>query len=145
MSEWPLAGDLNRDGRVDFADLSVVLDQWLEELPIASGAVGGPNALQPNPARCDIDGQPHEVHGGGGVFDWYVEMTATEVVSPHGPVEYYFDSEVFSDFDSGWQTSRSCKVLMGRSGQGLEFHVRARDQAGNITEWSDWTMAQMRT
>ncbi len=148
MSEWPLAGDLNRDGRVDFADLAVVLDQWLDELPIASGAAMGSNPLQPNPPRWDIDGEPREVYGGAGAFDYYVEMKAAEVVSPYSPVEYFFNCRTTSEaaslgFDSGWQTSRSYTVLVGRSNQGLSFRVRARDQAGNMTEWSDWVMALM--
>lgn len=142
MSEWPLAGDLNRDGRVDFADLAILLDQWLEELPALSEGATGPNQLQPNPPRWAIDGQPREVHGGGGIFDYYIEMTAAEVVSPHGPVEYFFDCRQPS-YDSGWQTARIYKVLVGRSNQGLEFRVRARDQSGNMTEWSDWVMAVM--
>lgn len=147
MSEWPLAGDLNRDGRVDFADLAIVLDQWLDELPMVSEAIPSPGSLQPNPARWDIDGQPREVHGGTGTFDYYVEMAAAEVVSLYRPVEYFFDCDSSSEiaaagFDSGWQIARSYRLLVGRSGQGLRFRVRARDRAGNVTEWSDWVTAQ---
>jgi len=141
MSEWPLAGDLNRDRRVDFADLAILLDQWLEELPAVSAGATDTSSLQPNPARWAIDGQPREVHGGGGVFDYYVEMTAAEVVSLYGPVEYFFDCRQLSGYDSGWQTARTHKVLVGRSSQGLEFRVRARDQAGNMTDWSEWAIA----
>ena len=46
MSEWPLAGDLNRDRRVDFADLAILLDQWLEELPAVSAVE--PESLVPS-------------------------------------------------------------------------------------------------
>ncbi|MDI9430580.1 MAG: choice-of-anchor Q domain-containing protein [Planctomycetota bacterium] len=146
MSEWPLAGDLNRDGRVDFADLTVVLDQWLDELPMVSEAATGPNPLQPNPPRWDIDGEPHEVHGGAGTLDYYVEMKAAEVASPHSPVEYFFDCLTTSEvaplgLDSGWQTSRSYRVLVGGSNQELSFRVRACDQANHMTNWSDWVMA----
>lgn len=146
MSEWPLAGDLNRDRRVDFADLAILLDQWLEELPAVGTGATDTSSLQPKPVRWAIDGQPREVHGGGGVFDYYVEMTAAEVVSPHGPVEYFFDCQISSElfpfgYDSGWQTARTYKVLVGRSGQGLRFRVRARDRAGNMTDWCEWAMA----
>lgn len=32
MSEWPLAGDINHDGSVDFKDLSILADGWLNRL-----------------------------------------------------------------------------------------------------------------
>jgi parallel beta-helix repeat protein len=33
MSEWPIAGDANRDGRFDFVDFAIFADQWLARLP----------------------------------------------------------------------------------------------------------------
>ncbi len=42
MSEWPLAADLNRDGRVDFADMAIFSSQWLEELPMADTTDAAP-------------------------------------------------------------------------------------------------------
>lgn len=33
MSDWPLAGDINRDGVVNFADLALLCQEWLERLP----------------------------------------------------------------------------------------------------------------
>lgn len=147
MSEWPLAADLNRDGRVEFADLAIFFDQWLEELPMASAAAPGSSSLQPDPPRWEIDGQPQETYGGGGAFDYYAEMTAATVTSPQGAVEYFFDcleSVAPEGFDSGWQSSCSYKVLVGRAGQGLRFRVQARDPVGNQTDWSTWVTA-MRT
>jgi hypothetical protein len=35
MSEWPIAGDTNRDGKVDFADLAAFCNEWLSALPWA--------------------------------------------------------------------------------------------------------------
>ncbi len=141
MSEWPLAGDINRDGIVDEKDQEILDEQWLEEMPwLTEPTAGVTNSLQPNPPRWDIEGQPQEVHGGGGTFDYYVEMTAGEVVSPNGPVEYFFECEE-SGFDSGWQIERTYSVLVGRTGQGLSFRVRARDPNGNMTDWSDWVTA----
>ncbi|UCD49531.1 MAG: hypothetical protein JSW27_18610 [Phycisphaerales bacterium] len=143
LSEWPLRGDINRDGIVDGNDLDILNEQWLEELPGRAGSTPATtNSLQPNPPRWDIDGQPHEVHGGGGASDYYVEMTAAEVVSPDGPVEYFFECDL-SDFDSGWQVERTYTVLVGRTGQGLLFRVRARDSSGNMTEWTEWARAMM--
>lgn len=33
MSDWPLAGDINRDGVVNFADLAILCQDWLKQLP----------------------------------------------------------------------------------------------------------------
>jgi parallel beta helix pectate lyase-like protein len=141
MSEWPLAGDINRDGIVDEKDQEILNEQWLDEVPgLTDPTSGATNSLQPNPPRWDIEGQPHEVHDDGGAFDYYVEMTAGEVVSPDGPVEYFFECDQ-SDFDSGWQLERTYNILVGRTGQGLSFRVRARDSNGNMTDWSNWVMA----
>ena len=35
MSEFAMAGDTNRDGRVDFLDFAILADKWLEALPWA--------------------------------------------------------------------------------------------------------------
>ena len=35
MSEWPIKGDTNHDGRFNFVDVAILLDQWLAELPWA--------------------------------------------------------------------------------------------------------------
>jgi len=32
MSEWPIKGDVNRDGKVDFIDIAMVCDDWLAQL-----------------------------------------------------------------------------------------------------------------
>jgi hypothetical protein len=37
MSEWPMAGDHNRNGRVDFGDFVIFCDEWLMELEWAGG------------------------------------------------------------------------------------------------------------
>ena len=140
LSEWPLIGDLNRDGIVDQNDLDILNELWLETLPGVDGVAPEVNLLQPNPTRWAIDGQPREVAGDGGAFDYYAEMTVGEVVSPNGPVEYFFQCDQ-TGFDSDWQTERTYTVLVGRTGQGLRFRVRARDQSGNMTDWSDWATA----
>ncbi len=37
MSEWPIEGDINRDGVVNLADLALMAGQWLIALPWAAG------------------------------------------------------------------------------------------------------------
>jgi len=105
---------------------------------------------QPDPMEWDptqdpngIDGTPHEVYGGGPLFnDYYAEMTAVVAVDAGGgPVEYYFECTTEHGFDSGWVLTPIYSVPIGRSGQGHIFRVRARDQFGNMTAWSVEDMA----
>jgi hypothetical protein len=35
MTEWPIKGDINNDGRFNFMDIALLLDGWLQELPWA--------------------------------------------------------------------------------------------------------------
>jgi len=142
MSEWPLSADINRDGIVDEADLAILEAQWLEGLPTANGAGSTEtDPPQPDPVRWDIDGQPQEAHNGGGALDYFVQMTAAEATDPSGPVEYFFECSQYG-FSSGWQTERNYTVVVGRTGQDIEFRVRARDPYGNMTDWSEWAQAQ---
>jgi len=91
----------------------------------------------PDPAQWIRDGEPREAYGGGGIFDYWVQMTAAEATDSSGPVEYFFECTTEAGFNSGWQSSRTYSFLIGRSGQGHRFRVKARDQFGNETEWSE--------
>ena len=43
---------------------------------------------------------------------------------------------------SGWIDENTWEIeQVGRANQGLLFRVRARDEFGNMTEWSDWEAA----
>jgi parallel beta-helix repeat protein len=103
----------------------------------------------PNPMEWDltvdangIDGRPHEVYGGGPFNDYYAEMTAVVAVDAGGGiVEYFFDCTTENGFDSGWIQTPTYSVLIGRSGQLHRFRVRARDQFGNMTAWSEEDVA----
>jgi len=102
----------------------------------------------PDPMEWDMtadangfDGTPREVYGGGGSFDYWVEMRALVATDASGVVEYFFECidapGVWPDgFSSGWQVSNFYTVQVGRRGQGLRFRVRARDLYHNETDWS---------
>ena len=97
----------------------------------------------PNPAQWAPNGEPREVYGGGGTFDYRVEMTAAEAIDASGgPVEYYFECTTQHGFDSGWIATPTYTVQVGRSGQFHRFRVRARDQFGNETAWSELLSAE---
>ena len=96
-----------------------------------------PDPPDPDPARWIPNGEPREAYGGGGTFDYWVQMTAVEATDDSGLVEYFFECTTEPGFNSGWQSSRTYSFLIGRSGQGHSFRVKARDQFGNETEWSE--------
>jgi hypothetical protein len=136
LTEWPIASDLNRDGVVDLADLSIVCRQWLMELP-SGGVVPEDDPPVPDPAQWDPDGEPREVFGGGGAFDYWVEMRAMEAADASGWVEYFFECTTEPAFSSGWQRSPEYRVLVGRAVQEHRFRVKVRDLYGNETAWSE--------
>jgi hypothetical protein len=130
-----LSGDLDHDGDVDFFDLAKLANNWLE------GVGGGEPPIDedpptPDPMQWADGGEPKETYGGGGTFDYYAEMTAVIAIDPSGGVQYYFECTDVGGFSSGWQGSPSYTVLVGGSGQSLDFHVKARDIHGNETGWS---------
>ena len=90
----------------------------------------------PNPMQWAPGGEPREVYGGGGTWDYWAEMTAAEATDPSGGVQYNFACTTESGFSSGWQTSRTYRVRVGRQGQRHQFCVKARDAHGNETAYS---------
>jgi hypothetical protein len=64
-------------------------------------------------------------------------MEAEEATDASEFVEYFFECTTDSDYSSGWQSSRTYSVQVGRRGQGHRFRVKIRDLYGNETAWSD--------
>ena len=87
----------------------------------------------PTPDPMQWETLPHETYYGGGTFDYWAEMSAKEATDPSGAVQYYFECTTASGLSSGWQSSRTYKVLVGRRAQGNRFRVKARDAYGNET------------
>ncbi len=90
----------------------------------------------PDPMKWAAGGEPREVYGGGGTWDYYAEMTAAEATDASGGVEYYFQCTTKSDFSRDWDTSPYYKVHVGRSLQYHFFRVKARDIHKNETAYS---------
>jgi len=90
----------------------------------------------PDPMRWATGGEPREVYGGGGTWDYYAEMTAVEATDTSGGVEYYFQCTTESGFSRDWDTSPYYKVPVGRMGQAHRFRVKARDIHKNETAYS---------
>ena len=90
----------------------------------------------PDPMRWAQGGEPREIYGGGGTWDYYAEMTAAEATDTNGGVEYYFQCTTESGFSRNWGPSPYYKVLVGRTGQAHRFRVKARDIHKNETAYS---------
>ncbi|MHC4559715.1 MAG: choice-of-anchor Q domain-containing protein, partial [Planctomycetota bacterium] len=100
-------------------------------------------APEPNPAQWAPDGEPREAYGGPGEYDYLAQMTALEAIDDSGTVEYFFECTTEPAHSSGWQSSHTYSVAVGRSGQDLLFHVKARDLYGNETAWSEELPAKL--
>jgi hypothetical protein len=90
----------------------------------------------PDPMQWAEAGEPREVYGGGGTWDYYAEMTAADAEDESGGVEYYFQCTTESGFSRDWDPSPNYKVLVGRTGQAHRFRVKARDINKNETGYS---------
>ncbi len=97
----------------------------------------------PTPDPMEWESEPDEVNRGG-ALNYYVEMTAVEAIDENADVEYFFQCTTESAFSSGWQSSPEYSVLVGRSGQGHRFRVKARDTSPghNETGWSSVAVAR---
>lgn len=90
----------------------------------------------PNPMQWAVNGEPMEIYGGGGTWDYWAVMEAVEATDANGGVQYYFQCTTESGLSSGWQDSPEYEVRVGRRGQGHVFRVKARDVYGNQTAYS---------
>jgi hypothetical protein len=89
-----------------------------------------------------IDGTPRLVQRSNNSFDYWAEMRAVVAVDAGGgPVEYYFECEEDSGYDSGWILTPDYAIQVGGQHNKFLFRVRARDQFGNMTDWSVWDRA----
>jgi hypothetical protein len=129
-----LLGDLDYDDDVDFFDLAKLANNWLVDIGQEPPLDTTPPT--PNPMQWAAGGEPEEIYGGGGTFDYYATMTAKTATDPSGGIQYYFECTTESGFSSSWQGSPTYTVKVGGSGQGQTFRVRARDIHDNRTDWS---------
>ena len=116
---------------------------WSDTVLLTTPIPADTTPPDPDPAEWDTvvdangyDGYPREVPGTG-MFDFAVSMRAVVAVDAGGgPVEYFFQCTTENGFSSGWIATEEYRVLVGRSGQGHRFRVKARDEWGNETAWS---------
>jgi len=100
-------------------------------------------APKPDPMKWAPDGEPKQIYGGGGTFDYWATMTAVEANDASGFVEYFFQCTTDSGFSSpGWLSfapGEPCTytVCIGGPNQYQCFRVKARDLYDNKTDWSE--------
>lgn len=131
-----LLGDSDYDNDVDFFDLANLAFNWLVGVEVVTEPPPDTDPPEPNPMQWASGGEPREIYGGGGSFDFSATMTAETAMDPSGGIQYEFQCTDVGGFSSGWQGSPTYTVLVGGSGQGLNFRSRARDLLGNTTGWS---------
>jgi len=151
--------------RVKARDKSVNYNETIWSSQVCTATPPPPDTLPPlpDPLQWDpvvdangYDGRPLEVFlAPFGLNDYGATMRATDAddVAPPGvppaEVEYYFQCQDDSGFDSGWRTvaafpneddRRTYTVRIGGSGLAYRFRVKARDASDNLneTDWSDW-------
>jgi hypothetical protein len=140
-----LAPDMEYGYRVRARDRSTARNTtpWSDTVLLTTPGLADTIPPDPDPAEWDpavdangYDGYPQEIPGSG-IFDYSARMRAVVAVDAGGgPVEYFFQCTTESGFSSGWIATEAYRVLVGRTGQGHRFRVKARDQWGNETAWS---------
>ena len=126
-----LAGDLDNDGDVDFFDLAILANNWLEGVGYEPPLDTTPPT--PNPMQWAAGGEPKEIQCGS---YYCATMTAETATDPSGGIQYYFQCIDESGFSSSWQGSPTYTVTIGPSGHNYYFRVKARDLYGNETGYS---------
>jgi hypothetical protein len=157
--------------RVKARDMSINQNETLWSPQSCTTTLPPPDTLAPlpDPMQWDpvtdangYDGRPLEVFlPPFGMTDYGATMRAIDAddVAPANvtpaEVEYYFQCQDDSRFDSGWRTvafypneddRRTYTVKIGGSGHVYRFRVKARDASDNLneTDWSDWYPAAYR-
>ena len=151
--------------RVKARDKSINFNETIWSPQVCLGSPPPPDTLAPlpDPMLWDpvvdangYDGLPREVLlDPFGQNDYGATMRAILATDQAPPgvapseVEYYFECQDDSGFDSGWRTvalypneddRRTYTVRLGGSGLAYRFRVKARDASDNLNEtgWSAW-------
>jgi PKD repeat protein len=90
----------------------------------------------PKPNPMVWEKEPEEIYGGGGISDYRYTMVAVQATDESGIAQYFFECTTREGINSGWQSSRTYTVRVGKKDQNHKFRVKARDAFGNETAWS---------
>ena len=122
---WCNGADFTFDSSVDTFDLAFFADCWL---------VRDTTPPAPNPPEWEI--APFMATGHA------AEMRVGEAVDAWGwDVEYFFDCIHGEGHDSGWIKSRAYIDAGLAKGMEYGYRVKARDELGNETKWSETRFA----
>ncbi len=133
MSEWPLIGDYNRNGRVGFKDFAAFCEGWLLELGWAAPP-GSPrdDRMPPMPHRAGWDIEPYAVSASA------VTMKAAVATDENG-VQYQFENVTLAGHCSGWQDSPEWTDTGLDASTEYCYRARTRDKSPNANQglWSN--------
>ncbi len=149
FNDWCHESDINHDEYVNFKDLHVIVDCWLDEdtLPPEPDRMLWDSSLDAN----GCDGRPQEIHKYPyGSFDYWATMRADPNTFDDTGFEFYFQctdsgyTKVWPEgYSSGWISFPAgppyiYSVEVGQSKLEHRFKVRARDTSinQNLTAWS---------
>ncbi len=127
-TEVLLIEDLDRNGRVDLADLSILLANWQLRPPVP---------LPPTPDPMTWAMEPTVVSSTA------IVMVATDATSTDDSgVEYYFKCDTSGGHDSGWQNEPGYTDAGLTAGTEYYYRVKARNKANLVeTEYSQASSA----
>jgi chitodextrinase len=118
-NQWCKGADFDLDTDVDFTDYAFFSQCWLTD-----------SAPVPNPSLWAA--VPYVTSGTAS------SMAAERAVAPWGEgVQYYFDCLSGPCHDSGWQDSNTYDDTGLAAETEYSYRVKARDEIGSETEWSD--------
>jgi hypothetical protein len=117
---WCHGGDLTFDRSVDLEDMAYFAECWL---------VQDTEAPIPNPSEWE--NEPYLTSPSS------IKMKSRQAFDAWGwDVEYEFDCVYGDCHDSSWRDSRTYEDGGLKSGVKYGYRVRARDELGNMTDWS---------
>jgi len=129
MGEWPLKGDVDRSGGVDFGDLALLCDDWLVRLDWVGGEPG-PGDDTTAPAGLAWYFEPYAISPNS------VGMAA--IAFDASGVEYFFENISMAGHESGWQDEADWIDAGLDPNREYCYRLKARDKspAGNEAMWS---------
>jgi len=128
VNGWCEGLDLTFDGVIDVYDLGDFAECWLFGMQSSDDVT----APAPNPMRWEVEPT--------GITETSVMMVAeTATDNSGGQVQYEFERTVDGLITpgSGWQASPAFTDAGLTAGTAYCYRVRARDPAGNATDWSE--------